>query len=185
MLKLTEHVGITIFLLYKQKILWNSDIQNFYSEILNFHLFYAKKKIVTLVSGIFLWRHNYVTPWPIVLILVCMNGEGLYLATDTKIKTSLFVFRRLSNIVKYLSPPPVSSRLRLFLINVPITRGPIMQSQRLSGNPPLCLHAKLSASNMCAYAQHTWENALLMYAPRENWRANTLATAGFLPFSRK
>ena len=36
MLKLTEHVGITIFLLYKQKkkkTRWNSDIQNFYSEI--------------------------------------------------------------------------------------------------------------------------------------------------------
>ena len=45
MLKLTEHVGITIFLLYKQKIRWNSDIQNFYSEILNFlnfRLFLAK-----------------------------------------------------------------------------------------------------------------------------------------------
>ena len=42
MLKLTEHVGITIFLLYKQKTRWNSDIQNFYSEIwnfLNFRLF--------------------------------------------------------------------------------------------------------------------------------------------------
>ena len=33
MLKLTEHVGITISLLYKQKTRWNSDIQNFYSEI--------------------------------------------------------------------------------------------------------------------------------------------------------
>ena len=39
MLKLTEHVGIIIFLLYKQKIQWNSDIQNFYSEILKFRLF--------------------------------------------------------------------------------------------------------------------------------------------------
>ena len=36
MLKLTEHVGITIFLLYKQKTQRNSDIQNFYSQILNF-----------------------------------------------------------------------------------------------------------------------------------------------------
>ena len=44
MLKLTEHVGITIFLLYKQKTRWNSDIQNFYSEILNFRLFYAKNR---------------------------------------------------------------------------------------------------------------------------------------------
>ena len=53
MLKLTEHVGITIFLLYKQKknknknknknkTRWNSDIQNFYSETLNFRIFYAK-----------------------------------------------------------------------------------------------------------------------------------------------
>ena len=44
MLKLTEHVGITISLLYKQKTWWNSDIQNFYSEILNFRLFYAKNR---------------------------------------------------------------------------------------------------------------------------------------------
>ena len=42
MLKLTEHVGITISLLYKQKTRWNSNIQNFYSKILNFRLFYAK-----------------------------------------------------------------------------------------------------------------------------------------------
>ena len=42
MLKLTEHVGITIFLLYKQKTRWNSDIQNFYNKILNFRLLYAK-----------------------------------------------------------------------------------------------------------------------------------------------
>ena len=46
MLKLTENVEITIFLLYKQETRWNSDIQNFYSEILNFLnfcLFFAKK----------------------------------------------------------------------------------------------------------------------------------------------
>ena len=44
MLKLTEHVEITIFLLYKQKTRWNSDIQNFCSEILNFRLFFAKNR---------------------------------------------------------------------------------------------------------------------------------------------
>ena len=47
MLKLTEHVGITIFLLYKQKNRWNSDIQNFYSQILNFlnhRLFFAENR---------------------------------------------------------------------------------------------------------------------------------------------
>ena len=56
MLKLTEHVGITIFLLYKEKNRWNSDIQNFYSEILNFGLFYAKQKIKIAIyrSGMFL-----------------------------------------------------------------------------------------------------------------------------------
>ena len=43
MLKLAEHVDITIFLLYKQKTRWNSDIQKFYSEIVNFRLFFATK----------------------------------------------------------------------------------------------------------------------------------------------
>ena len=65
MLKLTEHVGIFIFRLKKQKTRWNSDIQNFYSEILkflNFRLLFAKK-IAILMSGMFLWRHNYVTPF--------------------------------------------------------------------------------------------------------------------------
>ena len=88
MLKLTEHVGITIFLLYKQKPRWNSDIQNFYSEILNFIIFaYFTQNIAIFRSGIVLWRHNYVTPWPIVPILVCMRREGPYLPIDTKINT--------------------------------------------------------------------------------------------------
>ena len=43
MLKLTEHVGITIFLLYKQKLRWNSDIKNFNSEILKFSPIFLKK----------------------------------------------------------------------------------------------------------------------------------------------
>ena len=86
MLKLTEHVGITIFLLYKQKIRWNSDIQNFYSEILiflNVRLYFSQK-IAIFRSGMRLWRHNYVTPWPIELILVCIDREGPYLPIDTK-----------------------------------------------------------------------------------------------------
>ena len=87
MLKLTEHVRITIFLLYKQNTQWNSDIQNFNSEILifkkNFYLFFAEK-IEIFRSGMFLWRHNYVTHWPIVLILVCMDRGGPYLPIDTK-----------------------------------------------------------------------------------------------------
>ena len=87
MLKLTEHVGITISLLYKLKTRWNSDIQNFYSKIVNFRLFYAKNRKCSSIfrSGMYLWRHNYVTPWPIVLILVCMDREGPYLPIDTKI----------------------------------------------------------------------------------------------------
>ena len=44
MLKLTEHVEINIFLLYKQKTRLNSDIQNFYSKIWNFRLFLAKNR---------------------------------------------------------------------------------------------------------------------------------------------
>ena len=83
MLKLTEHVEITIFFLYKQKTRWNSDIQNFYSEISNFCLFYAKYRNFQVRQ--FLWRHNYVTPWLIVLILVCMSRKGPYLLIDTKI----------------------------------------------------------------------------------------------------
>ena len=82
MLKLTEHVVITIFLLYKQKTRWNSDIQNFYSEIFDFSPIF-RKKIAIFRFGMFLWRHNYVTPCPILLILVCMNRE--YLPSDTKI----------------------------------------------------------------------------------------------------
>ena len=45
MLKLTEHVGITISLLYKQKTRWNSYIQNFYGKILNFAYFTQKIEI--------------------------------------------------------------------------------------------------------------------------------------------
>ena len=51
-LKLTEHVRITISLLYKQKTRWNSDIQNFYSEIFNFRLFYAKYCNLAHFSGL-------------------------------------------------------------------------------------------------------------------------------------
>ena len=54
MLKLTEHVGITIFLLYKQKIPWNSDIPNFYIEMLNFRLCYAKYRYFQV-------RHVFMT----------------------------------------------------------------------------------------------------------------------------
>ena len=83
MLKLTKHVGITIFL-YKQK----NPVKFWYSELLqqNFEFLpIFRKKIKIFRSGMFLWRHNYVRPWTIVLILVCMNREGPYLPIDTKI----------------------------------------------------------------------------------------------------
>ena len=60
MLKLTEHVGITIFLLYKQK----NTVKFWYSELLqrNFEFFEFSpifhKKIEIFRSGMFLWRHN-------------------------------------------------------------------------------------------------------------------------------
>ena len=71
-----------------------------------------------------------------------------------------------------------------------------MQGQRPSGNPPLRLYAKPSASSICArviafrvkYVRvrttHVGNGTFNVRA-RGNWRANTLATAGFLPFSRK
>ena len=84
MLKLTEHVGITIFLLYKQKN--PGEIVIFRTFIAKFRIFaYFTQNISIFRSGMFLWRHNYVTPWPIVLILVCMSREGPYLPNDTKI----------------------------------------------------------------------------------------------------
>ena len=110
MLKLTEHVGITIiFLLYKQKTRWNSDIQNFYSEILifffNFRLFFAKNR--NFRSGMFLWRHNYVTPWLIVLILVCVDREGPYLPFDAKINViGCSIWKIFKN-----NPPPFVRRV--------------------------------------------------------------------------
>ena len=86
-------------------------------------------KFARMLQVYFKILHNYVCRYLISTIKVAYNLT-LY---------SLFVF---SN-VKYLSPPPVSSPLRLFLINFPfssisLTRRPIMQGQRPSGNPPLC-----------------------------------------------
>ena len=87
MLKLTEHVGITISLLYQQK---PGEILIFRTFIAKFWIFFAVLRKKSQLSSIFrfgvsLWRHNYVTPWPIVLILVYMDREGPYLPIDTKI----------------------------------------------------------------------------------------------------
>ena len=94
MLKLTEHVGITIFFLYKQKKkkkkkTKTGEVLIFRTFIVKFWIFwifaYFLQKIAIFRSGMFLWRHYYVTPWPIVLILVCMDREGSYLPIDTKL----------------------------------------------------------------------------------------------------
>ena len=81
-MKLTEHVGIIISLLYKQKTRWNSDIQNFYSEILNFCLFYAKNHNLAQFSGP---ACLYDASADCTHFLVCMDREGPHLPIDTKI----------------------------------------------------------------------------------------------------
>ena len=87
MLKLTEHVEITISLLYMQKK--NGEILIFRTFIVKFSIFayFRQKSQFSSIfrSGMSLWRHNYVTPWLIVLILVRMDREGPYLSIDTKI----------------------------------------------------------------------------------------------------
>ena len=100
----------------------------------------------------------------------------------------------MSNVNKYIPRPPPSSRLRLFLINFPNTYyRPIMQGQRQGGNPPFA--RKIFASDR-AYAcevvprvrkVHAENCVIYVRAPcqHSNWWANTLATAVFLPFSRK
>lgn len=47
-----------------------------------FHVFPGRFK--TPKKMIFLWRHNYITPSPNLIILVCLDREGPYLPTDTK-----------------------------------------------------------------------------------------------------
>ena len=88
MLKITEHVGITIFLLYLSKktgemLIFRIFIAKFWIFLI--FAYFSQKKSKFFRSGMFLWRHNYGTPWPIVLILVCMDRGGPYLPIDTKI----------------------------------------------------------------------------------------------------
>ena len=60
------------------------------------------------MSGMFLWRHNYVTPWLIVLILVCMNKEDPYLPIDTKIN---FIGGSVRKTWRGLQQPPLIRRV--------------------------------------------------------------------------
>ena len=82
MLKLTEHVGIIIFLLYKQKTRLYSDIQNF-DFFLNFRLLFAK-------NHNFQVRHVFMTSKLRNALADCnhfgtMDRGGPYLPIDTKI----------------------------------------------------------------------------------------------------
>ena len=99
MLKLTEHVGITTSFSISKKPgkFWYSEL-----FIAKFWIFaYFTQNITIFRSGMLLWRHNHVTPWPIVLILVCMSREGPYLPIDTKIN-----FIGKSREVVATTPPP-------------------------------------------------------------------------------
>ena len=125
MLKLTEQVGITIFLLYKQKpgeiLIFRTFIAKFW--IFFFWIFaYFSQKIDIFRSGMFLWRHNYVMPWSIVLILVCMDrsistywyqnqGRGLPPLVKHVTNNSL-VTRGLKNILCHFNQLCIGSPLR-------------------------------------------------------------------------
>ena len=83
-LKLIEHNCIVIFLLHKHKTWWYSDIQTFLWWNLEFRQVFTK--IANFQVCHVLWRHNYVTPWLIVLILVCIDKRDQLLFIDTKAK---------------------------------------------------------------------------------------------------
>ena len=57
-------------------------------------------------SGMFLWRDNYKTPWPIVLTLICLSREDLYLPIDTKINFMEVLLENLVKGLQQLLPPP-------------------------------------------------------------------------------
>ena len=51
--------------------------RTFITKFWNFWIFaYFSRKIAIFKFRHALWRHNYVTPWPIVLILVCMDSKN-------------------------------------------------------------------------------------------------------------
>ena len=84
MLKLTEYVGITISLSYKQQPDEILIFRTFIAKFWMFAYFTQKSQFSSIFKfGMSLWRHNYVTPWPIVLILVCMDRKGPYLPIYT------------------------------------------------------------------------------------------------------
>ncbi len=52
----------------------------FFGKILNFHLFFPKIPIFSFERDV--WRHNLVTPGPILLAEVSMVRRDQYLSTD-------------------------------------------------------------------------------------------------------
>ncbi len=84
-LKLTGCIGIVISLLQTQKNRWNSDVQNFFWQNFEF-LPIFRKKIQIFGFARDIWRHNFVTPWPILVIEVSMGKGAQYLSIDTKTK---------------------------------------------------------------------------------------------------
>ncbi len=59
----------------------NFNVQNRFGKILNF-----SRKIPISGFARNIWRHNFVTPWPILVIKVSMVWRDRYLAIDIKIK---------------------------------------------------------------------------------------------------
>ena len=86
--KLTEHALISIFFMHRQKIWWNSNIQTFDSKILKIRPSFKKKRNCRFRDD--LWRNIYVTPWPILLILVWMDRRDQYLSIKTKFRGGSF-----------------------------------------------------------------------------------------------
>ena len=80
--KFTEHVRNTIFLLYKQKTGWNSYIWNFFSEKINFGLYFAENRHSQV--GHALLRHCDVIRWPTFMILVSIERGDPTLYYGTK-----------------------------------------------------------------------------------------------------
>ena len=80
-LKLTEHVRNTIFLLYKQKTGWNSDIWNFFWRKFKFALYFPENRLFQVGH---VWkRHCDVIRWPIFKICVSMERGDPPLYYDT------------------------------------------------------------------------------------------------------
>ncbi len=64
------------FSFYKRKKRGNSDVQNFFGKSWIFTYFFPKIAIFSFARDI--WRHNFVTRWPSLLIEVSMVRRDQY-----------------------------------------------------------------------------------------------------------